>query len=229
MVAAGLSLVAVGRGSSLRSWASRSGCSSGTQALGAWASAVPAQGPRSCGARALVAPQNLESSWTRDRTLVLCIGRQILVPCTPREAPKAVVLNSNFTLHSPKVLHKNRDEYEPPSHSDSDSVGLGMGEGRGNGDSLGPSGPAWILQLLSFIQPALSGFCHCLPPGEAIFPFSPWLLHLSQFLVKKGNAMRSLRTCFQILLSTVKSVCCIILTLNRRCLLRSQFGFEKVL
>ena len=68
-----------------------------TQAPGAWAPVVPAQvetgprcvgsrgstqGPSGCGARALVAPQNMEFSWTRDRTRVLCIGRQIPVLCT---------------------------------------------------------------------------------------------------------------------------------------------------
>ena len=74
--------------------------------------------------------------------------------------PKAVVLNSNFTLLSPKVLHKNRDEYEPPP---TDSVVLGAGEDGGYGDSLSTSDPAWILQLMGFIQPTLSGWCHQLP------------------------------------------------------------------
>lgn len=58
------------------------------------------------------------------------------------------------------MLHKNRDEYEPPSHSDADSVVLGVGEGGGDGDSLSTSGPARILQLMGFIQPTLSGWCH---------------------------------------------------------------------
>ena len=64
------------------------------------------------------------------------------------------------TLLSPKVLHKNRDEYEPPP---TDSVVLGAGEDGGYGDSLSTSDPAWILQLMGFIQPTLSGWCHQLP------------------------------------------------------------------
>ena len=33
----------------------------------------------------LVAPRQVESSWTRDRTHVPCIGRQIFIHCTTRE------------------------------------------------------------------------------------------------------------------------------------------------
>ena len=33
----------------------------------------------------LVAPWHVESSWTSDRTHVLCIGRWILIHCTTRE------------------------------------------------------------------------------------------------------------------------------------------------
>ena len=40
----------------------------------------------SCGTRALVAPQHVESSWTRDRTHVLCTGRWILIHCATRES-----------------------------------------------------------------------------------------------------------------------------------------------
>ena len=35
----------------------------------------------------LVAPRHVESSWTRDRTLVPCIGRWILNHWTTREVP----------------------------------------------------------------------------------------------------------------------------------------------
>ena len=35
----------------------------------------------------LVAPQHVECSWTRDRTLVPCLGRQILNHWTTREVP----------------------------------------------------------------------------------------------------------------------------------------------
>ena len=47
------------------------------QALGEWASVVLVMG--------LVAPQHVESSWTRDQTHVSCIGRQILIYYTTRE------------------------------------------------------------------------------------------------------------------------------------------------
>ena len=33
-------------------------------------------------------------SWTRDQTLVFCIGRQILIHCAPREAPFDVLLEN---------------------------------------------------------------------------------------------------------------------------------------
>ena len=39
----------------------------------------------SCGHTDLAAPQNVKSSWTRDRTYVPCIGRWILTRCTTRE------------------------------------------------------------------------------------------------------------------------------------------------
>ena len=35
----------------------------------------------------LVAPWHVESSQTRDRTCVLCIGRWILIHCTTKEVP----------------------------------------------------------------------------------------------------------------------------------------------
>ena len=40
---------------------------------------------------ALVAPRAVESSRTRDRTHVPCLGRQILIPCTTREVPASVL------------------------------------------------------------------------------------------------------------------------------------------
>ena len=39
-----------------------------------------------CGTRALVAPQHVESSWTRDQTHVPCTGRWILIHCATRES-----------------------------------------------------------------------------------------------------------------------------------------------
>ena len=49
-----------------------------------------------CGARSqqlwhtgLVAPQHVESSWTRDGTHVPCIGRWILIHCSTREVPES--------------------------------------------------------------------------------------------------------------------------------------------
>ena len=41
----------------------------------------------SCGARGLVAPRHVGSSWIRDRTRVPCIGRRILNHCATREVP----------------------------------------------------------------------------------------------------------------------------------------------
>ena len=43
---------------------------------------------RSCGARGLVAPRHVGSSWTRARTRLPCIGRRILNHCATREAPQ---------------------------------------------------------------------------------------------------------------------------------------------
>ena len=40
----------------------------------------------------LVAPQHVESSWTRDRTCVPCIGRRILIHCTTREVWTAALI-----------------------------------------------------------------------------------------------------------------------------------------
>ena len=50
----------------------------GAQALGCWASVAVAHG--------LVAPRHVGSSWIRDRTCALCIGRQMLNHWTTREA-----------------------------------------------------------------------------------------------------------------------------------------------
>ena len=67
--------------------------------LGAQASAVAATGLVTGAQRLLavaqevqstgsVALQHVGSSWTRDWTHVPCIGRQILIHCTPREVPR---------------------------------------------------------------------------------------------------------------------------------------------
>ena len=88
-------------GATLRcgAWASHCGGFSccGARALGTRASVVVVCGLSSCGLRALehrlsslwrmglVAPWHVESSWTRDRTHVPCIGRQILNHCATRE------------------------------------------------------------------------------------------------------------------------------------------------
>ena len=54
------------------------------------ASVVTGHGLSSCSSRALEhglsSPSHVESSQTRDRTLVPCIGRWILSHCTTREA-----------------------------------------------------------------------------------------------------------------------------------------------
>ena len=77
--------------SSGSAWASHRGgffCH-GARALGAQASVVVARGCSSCGSRpqehrlsswcmGLAAPQHMGSSWIRDRTWVLCIGRRAL-------------------------------------------------------------------------------------------------------------------------------------------------------
>ena len=73
----------------------------GAQALGTWASVVEARGLSSCGSQALerrlsscgvgsVALRHVGSSWTRVRTHVPCIGRQILNPWTTREVPEYI-------------------------------------------------------------------------------------------------------------------------------------------
>lgn len=64
-----------------------------------------------------------------------------------------------------------------------------MGEGGGDGDSLSTSGPARILSLrVLFNLLSQVGATDCRPPGEANFPLD----FTFQFLIKKGNAMRSL-------------------------------------
>ena len=55
------------------------------QALGTQASVVATHRLSSCGTWAFVAPRHMESSGTRDRTHVPCIGRRILTHCTTRE------------------------------------------------------------------------------------------------------------------------------------------------
>ena len=57
----------------------------------------------------LVAPQHVGSSWTRDRTCVPCIGRQILNHCANREVTHHcifLVLN----LEDPKTVSTNTPE-----------------------------------------------------------------------------------------------------------------------
>ena len=82
----------------------------GAQALGA-------VGFSSCGARA-VAPQHVESSWTRDWTHVPCIGRQILIhQGSPRDSFISSIMvcvsHINFSCHvalartSGTVLNRN--------------------------------------------------------------------------------------------------------------------------
>ena len=47
----------------------------------------------SCGDMGLVAPRHVGSSWTRDRTHVPCIGRQILNHCATREVLLLLYMN----------------------------------------------------------------------------------------------------------------------------------------
>ena len=44
----------------------------------------------------LVAPQHVESSWTRERTRVLCIGRRFLIHCATWEVPTPAFLPGKF-------------------------------------------------------------------------------------------------------------------------------------
>ena len=59
-------------------------------ALGTWASVAVVH-------RASCSPQHVGSSWTRDRTCVPCIGRQILNHWTTREVPRSVNFWSSRT------------------------------------------------------------------------------------------------------------------------------------
>ena len=69
----------------------------------------------------LVAPQHVESSWTRDRTCVPCIGRQILIHCTTREVWTAALIwvfslpaypsACQPTLLDLPSLHNNRSQF----------------------------------------------------------------------------------------------------------------------
>ena len=47
----------------------------------------------SCGSQALVAPQHVESSWTRNRTLCPCIGRWVLIHCATKEVMLTLLLS----------------------------------------------------------------------------------------------------------------------------------------
>jgi len=51
-----------------------------------------------CGLQSLVAPQHVESSWTRDQTHVLCIGRRILNHWITREVQKLCFLSLCFHI-----------------------------------------------------------------------------------------------------------------------------------
>ena len=55
-------------------------------------------GLSSCGARALAVPQHVESSQTRDRTHVPCVGRQILNYCTTREVQGIQIFKNLFDM-----------------------------------------------------------------------------------------------------------------------------------
>ena len=91
----GLSLVAVSRGYSSLRCLGFSCC--GAQVLGVLALVIAAHRLSSCGSWALepwiqklwctslFAPWHMESSQTRDRTHIPCIGRQILIHCATRE------------------------------------------------------------------------------------------------------------------------------------------------
>ena len=46
----------------------------------------------------LVAPQHVESSWTRDQTPVPCLGRWILIHCATRKVPYKVILMLSIAI-----------------------------------------------------------------------------------------------------------------------------------
>ena len=79
-------------------WCKRAFCS-----CGEWGAQLFVAGPRAHRFQylwhtGLVALQHVKSSWTRDRTHVLYIGRRILIHCTTWE-----VLNMAFKLRQKKV------------------------------------------------------------------------------------------------------------------------------
>ena len=63
----------------------------GFSSCGAGAQSLRLAGPRAWARQLfymdLVAPQHVESSWTKDQTGFPCIGRQILIHCATREFP----------------------------------------------------------------------------------------------------------------------------------------------
>ena len=52
-------------------------------------------------------PQNVESSWTRDRTCVPCIGRQILCHWATREVPKLCFKSPPLVIYGGRSLIRN--------------------------------------------------------------------------------------------------------------------------
>ena len=72
---------------------------SGAQALGHWLS--------SSGTPALVGPQCVKSSWTRDHISVPCIGRQILAYYTAREVPRLPIFIFTFCFEMISDLQKS--------------------------------------------------------------------------------------------------------------------------
>ena len=75
-----------------------SGC--GAQALSVWASGRSTQA-QSLWPTGFIAPQHMESYWTRDRTPVLCTGRRVLILYAIREVDNYRTLkNYTSTPHS---------------------------------------------------------------------------------------------------------------------------------
>ena len=88
-VTRGGSSLAVTRGGFLSSCGSRASRPAASLAAEHGLSGV---GASVVGLTGLVAPRHVESSLTRDRTCVPCMGRWILIHCTTREVPYNVVL-----------------------------------------------------------------------------------------------------------------------------------------
>ena len=78
------------------------------------ARALGCTGFSSCGTQAqqlwhmgLVAPWHVESSWTRDRTCVLCVGRWIINHCTTREVLIHAILTCSSRRSKEALLREN--------------------------------------------------------------------------------------------------------------------------